>query len=121
MSRTELEKSFGIEGEAAEILDEEYFEPARRKDIVARMIRNLLSNSMDGDKPTAASLPYLNLLLELEPDSASDRFTRAMLRGMGGDKPGAREDVQWLITQASSNLSGEQRFQLQQWLDSLED
>ena len=121
MNRTELEKSFGIEGEAAEILDEEYFEPARRKDIVARMIRNLLSNSMDGDKPTAASLPYLNLLLELEPDSASDRFTRAMLRGMGGDKPGAREDVQWLITQASSNLSGEQRFQLQQWLDSLEE
>lgn len=121
MSRSELEKSFTTEEDTGENLDDAYFEPAERKAIVVRMIRNLLSNSMDGDRPTVASLPYLNLLLELEPDSAADRFTRAMLRGMGGDKPGAREDVQWLISQAASNLSDEQRFQLQQWLDSLQE
>lgn len=121
MSRSELEKSFTTEEDAGENLDDAYFEPAERKAIVVRMIRNLLSNSMDGDRPTVESLPYLNLLLELEPSSAADRFTRAMLRGMGGDKPGAREDVQWLISQASSNLSDEQRFQLQQWLDSLQE
>jgi cytochrome c553 len=44
-----------------------------------------------------------------------------MLKGVRGDKAGAREDVLWLMEESNAELSEEQRAKLADWLESLSD
>ncbi len=74
----------------------ETLEPSRKRDIISRMIRNLLSIAEKESVP-ADSLHYLDLILALQPDSSLDRLQRARLRAQQNDTAGAKEDVQWLI------------------------
>jgi regulator of sirC expression with transglutaminase-like and TPR domain len=120
MGRSEVELSLMADG-AEDSLPDEFFAPAERKAVVIRMIRNLVGNTMEDEMPTSETLPYLNLLLEIEPDSVADRVSRAMLKGVRGDKAGAREDVLWLMEESNAELSEEQRAKLADWLESLSD
>ncbi len=92
--------------------------PASKKSIVLRMIKNLLSGALDEPEPAERALPYLNLVLALEPESPPERFARARLRQSAGDKPGASADVQWLLDNSEALPPGV-RGQLEQWQQSL--
>jgi len=94
-------------------------EPARKRDIILRMIRNLVGPALESRKPAAESLPYLNLLLEIDPAAARERLNRAMLRERAGDKKGARADVAWLWEHLPEGTREEQREMLEQWMERL--
>ena len=65
--------------------------PATRKEIILRMLRNLMNAEPSGE------LRYLNVILALSPDSAADRFARAMLHYRAGDHGAAKEDLKHLL------------------------
>ena len=90
------------EGEARS----ELMEPARKRDVIIRMLRNLQGVAR-GEDTTVNSLRYLGLILALQPNSAIDRLDRARLRAKSGDSPGAKEDVQWLLDHSPPGFDAE--------------
>jgi regulator of sirC expression with transglutaminase-like and TPR domain len=93
--------------------------PATNREIILRMIRNLLGPLMETRSPAREALPYLDLLLALDPESARERVSRAMLRERTGDRRGARVDVGWLWEHLPEGGPEEQREMLEQWLERL--
>ncbi len=73
---------------------EEHFKPATKKEIVIRMLKNLIGVA---PRTSERALPYLNLLLALSPDDALEHWRRASIRLESGDRSQAREDLRWLI------------------------
>ena len=98
--------------------DPEMLKPASKRDIVLRMIKNLLASALDEEEKAQSAMPYLNLVLALEPQSPPERFARARLRQTSGDKLGATADVRWLIDNAGELPEGV-RGQLERWLESM--
>lgn len=98
--------------------DPEMLKPSTKRDIVMRMIKNLLASALDEEGKAQGAMPYLNLVLALDPQSPPERFARARLRQTSGDKPGATEDVRWLIENAGDLPEGV-RGQLERWLESM--
>ncbi|MBI5772590.1 MAG: trypsin-like peptidase domain-containing protein [Verrucomicrobia bacterium] len=90
--------------EAAEIVQantggafrEEYLTPATKREIVVRMLRNLVSIALKAEA-TDNLLRYLDVLLAIAPDSGMDYWSRAVLRLRAGDRAGAKEDLRWLM------------------------
>ncbi len=74
----------------------ELMAPATNREIIVRMLRNLIGVAARGGTP-ASALPYLDVVLALTPDAAEDRLQRAQLRIRTGDRDGAREDLKWLL------------------------
>ena len=75
---------------------EEDLQPAGKRDIIVRVLRNLLGLT-EGASGAAESARYLDLIVALQPDSAADRFARARARLQSGDTAGGKTDLQWLI------------------------
>lgn len=78
-----------------ELLDEHLL-PATKKQIVMRMLRNLESAAFDMEEPEKV-LPYLELLVALDPEDPYERLKRGMLRARVQNRDGAREDFSWLL------------------------
>ncbi|MBI3867842.1 MAG: tetratricopeptide repeat protein [Verrucomicrobia bacterium] len=74
----------------------ELLEAPRKRDIVVRMIRNLLKGAHD-EEASGDALRYLDLLIALQPTAPADRLERARLRAQLNDAAGAKEDIQWLL------------------------
>ena len=74
----------------------EHLDPPSKKDIVLRMIRNLVGLEMDAGRPEIAR-PYIDLILQISPEEASERFSRALLRYQAGETDGAKKDLEWLL------------------------
>ena len=100
-------------------LADEFFEPARKKDIVTRMVANLRGDALESPSSAKQALPYLNLLIALDPADLRSRLMRGKAREISGDRPGAREDVSWLKENPPPDLPDEQRIFLERWLQSL--
>ncbi|HUR45944.1 MAG TPA: transglutaminase family protein [Candidatus Saccharimonadales bacterium] len=77
-------------------LKDEHLKPATKREIILRMLRNLVGASERSDSP-ADSLPYLDLIIALAPDSAIDRLNRARLRLQNRELAEARQDLRWLL------------------------
>lgn len=92
---------------------------ATNRDIILRMIRNLLGPLLESRSAAREALPYLDLVLTLEPDAARERVSRAMLRERSGDKRGARLDVGWLWEHLPEGSREDQREMLEQWMERL--
>ncbi|HSJ02466.1 MAG TPA: tetratricopeptide repeat protein [Verrucomicrobium sp.] len=75
-------------------------EPATPRAMILRLLYNLTSFSR---KPEQA-LPYLDLILALDPGSAGERLNRAFTRMKTGDGPGAKEDLKKLLEDAPDGL-----------------
>ncbi len=77
-----------------EVFDASTLEPATTKDITVRMLRNLIG-VVQGDEevPPPAAIPYLSMLIAVEPDNAGHRVMRYSLRAQSHDLAGAREDL----------------------------
>ncbi|HEY1171825.1 MAG TPA: transglutaminase family protein [Verrucomicrobiae bacterium] len=75
---------------------EEAFEPMTKRQIVVRMLSNLLNSSLDKDTP-AESVRYLDTMVALMPEDAGMRLRRAGMRLQMGDTQGSRGDLRWLL------------------------
>lgn len=93
--------------------------PTTKQAILLRMLRNLLGAAFDESRSIRESLPYLDLVLAIDPKSAAERLTRAQLRERLGEKTGAREDVSWLIDNFPEDGPPELMQQLDRWMQSL--
>lgn len=100
-------------------LPEQFLEPATKRDILLRMLRNLLGSGFEETRAIRESLPYLDLVLAIDPKAAMERLTRAQLRQRIGEKAGARDDVNWLIENFPDDGPPEMIQQLDRWLQSL--
>jgi serine protease Do len=86
---------------------DEALQPASKRDIIVRMLRNLISIS-DRSNLALDTTRYLDLVVALLPDSAPDRLARARARLQTGDISGAKADLKWLLDQrpAGADLDG---------------
>ena len=94
---------------------EEHLRPATKRDIIARMLRNL-QGIAERSGSAAEVLHYLDLIVAVAPDSASDRLLRARLRIQTRDKPGAKEDLKWILDQQPDGVNLERVAELYQSL-----
>jgi regulator of sirC expression with transglutaminase-like and TPR domain len=88
--------------------------PATKKEIILRMLRNLIGVELDSGGKGA--LPYLNVLLALSPEEASERLSRAIVLYQSGQKAEAREDIGWLLEKQPPGVNLDR---LQEWYDSI--
>jgi regulator of sirC expression with transglutaminase-like and TPR domain len=117
-------KELTVEQAALQLTDSGEFEeesltPATKRDILLRMLRNLLGTTFDETRSIRDSLPYLDLVLAIDPKAAAERLTRAQLRQRLGEKAAAREDVSWLIENFPDDGPPELIQQLDRWMQSL--
>jgi regulator of sirC expression with transglutaminase-like and TPR domain len=93
------------------VLREDDLKPATKREIIVRMLRNLIGVAARSETPGTA-LRHLDLLLALAPDAAGERLNRALLRAQSGDKPGAKEDVTWLLDHQAPGLDADRLREL---------
>ena len=77
-------------------LREEQLRSATKREIVTRIIRNLMGIAQRSEL-NDATLRYLDLIVTLNPDSSLERLNRGMLRLRAGESAGARQDLKWLL------------------------
>ncbi len=94
-------------------------QPASKKDIILRMIRNLLTRALATENPAKEAMPYVNLLLTIDPEAFRERFTRARLRETAGNLSGAAEDIGWLLAHPPKDMDEPQRLALEELLAKL--
>jgi regulator of sirC expression with transglutaminase-like and TPR domain len=91
--------------------DKTFLDPQPKRAIVIRMLRNLIGvagNTGDAD----ALLRYVETVLAIDPDSAADRWFRAVLRFQTGRIDEAIEDTQWLLKERPDGVELERVRQL---------
>lgn len=94
LTRSEAqEQIFEATGEGFRDAD---YRRASKREIIVRMLRNLLGIAERGGS-AAAHLRYLDVIVALTPDSVPDRLNRARLRLQAADTPGAKEDFKWIL------------------------
>lgn len=84
------------QGHSEVAIVDEHFRPATKKEMIERMLRNLLGLVSPLEKP-AQALGYLELLVAIDGNEPSDHWRRAVLRRQIGDIIGAKEDLRWLL------------------------
>ncbi|MBL9152501.1 MAG: tetratricopeptide repeat protein [Verrucomicrobiales bacterium] len=92
------------------------FEASPPREIVIRMLRNLIGIDMQERRPEDA-LPYIDLLLVVSPEEPQERFQRALLRVQTKNLDGAKTDLDWLLQHRPPGIDYDR---LQQFRDQLE-
>lgn len=83
--------------------------PATKAQIITRMVNNLLGFTQgDNRLPPPEAIPYLSLLIALEPGDMSSHFQRAAARSSTGDHAGAREDLKVILDNPPPTMDEEQ-------------
>lgn len=98
-------------------LPEEFLQPATKREVVLRILRNLVGIALEDESEAKEAMGYLNLILAIDPRAAIERITRARLNQRLGQKAAASEDVEWLVKNLPVDAS--QLEQLDQWRQSL--
>jgi regulator of sirC expression with transglutaminase-like and TPR domain len=104
MSREEAERK--VQDFTDQPLKDEHFKVLSKRDIIVRMLNNLL-NVAQREKDRDGMLRYLNAILAVDPESARSRGMRALLRQQAGDREGALQDVDWLLEHQPEGLDVE--------------
>ncbi len=78
--------------------------PSTKKEIILRMLRNLIGIEL-GSEESANAIPYLNLYLALAPESPGERLNRALLLYQNSDHARAREDLRWLLDRKPAGMN----------------
>lgn len=86
--------------------------PAGKRDIVIRILHNLLNVARETDP--GAALRYLELIVALAPENAVERLNRAVMRIQTGDRAGARNDLKWILEKEPGELDLERVRELYQ-------
>ena len=95
---------------------ESAFDPAPAKSIATRMLRNLVDIEINQKQTPASAENYIELLLAIDPESAHERFQRALLRVQDENFSGAREDLDWLLEKRPPGID---YMRLEQFRDSI--
>ncbi len=77
-------------------LEKEHLEPAAPRDVILRMLYNLMGVARQED-PTAGPLPYLDAILAIDPKRSQERWVRAVLRYQAKRYRAALADAGWLL------------------------
>ncbi len=101
LSRGEIEEL--VWGFTGRTLREEHLRKATSREIIVRMLRNLLGIA-ERNGLTDEALRYLDTIIALAPEEPLDRLNRALLRIRAGDPARAKEDLEWLIDEAPDGL-----------------
>jgi len=94
-----------------EQIGEEAFAPAKKRDIITRMLRNLLGIAQRNGSATEA-MRYLDMIVALNPDSAGDRLQRARVQMQRGENAAAKEDLRWVLDHESQGVDLERLTEL---------
>jgi len=94
----------------------ESFLPAEGRDIVLRILRNLVDIEINQRGQPAEASKFLEVVLALNPEAAGERFQRALLRVQEKNIDGARDDLDWLLDRRPPGLDYQR---LQEYRDSL--
>jgi len=89
--------------------------PAEKRAIIVRMLRNLFAIA-EQEGSASDALRYQEVLVGLLPDAAAERWQRARMRLQSGDRPGAKEDVKWLLDRQPPGLDVDRLEELYQSL-----
>ena len=100
---TQAEVSAIVLAATGEAPTEKDFRPATKREIILRMLRNL-SNATETGGAAAGSLPYLDMILALDPEAMANRLERARLRLQSGDAAGAKQDFKWFLDNAPAGF-----------------
>lgn len=95
---------------------EKDFEPATKKEIVVRMLHNLISVA-ESEKDMSSMLRYLDGIVAVNPDAHEERWARAYFRFQGGQRQGSIEDCDYLLKHAPAVLDLERVRELRSILD----
>jgi regulator of sirC expression with transglutaminase-like and TPR domain len=117
LSRAEAAKK--VEGTAGIPLQEEHLKPALKRDILIRMLHNLINvarQERDGPK----MLHYLDAIIGIDPKTADERWTRAVLRAQAGQVAEARADIDWLLEHKWEGVEHEKILEFRRLLDKME-
>ena len=95
--------------------------PATKKSVILRMIGNLTNAIIGDDTMKPEILPYLNLILEIDPSSWRQRGQRAMLRMRAKDIEGTRDDLRKILENPPAEMDEDQVQQLQRLFQNLGD
>ena len=85
------------------------------RDIVLRMLRNLMGLAQESDSP-AELLCYVETVVALQPDSAFDRWSRAVLLIQSRQFGAAKKDLEWLLQAKPTGLDLERVLEIYQSL-----
>ncbi|MDP7051685.1 MAG: transglutaminase family protein [Verrucomicrobiota bacterium] len=85
------------------------------REIVLRMLRNLMGAVPEDGSPTEL-LRYIETVVALQPDSAFDRWSRAVLLIQTRQYDPAKKDLEWLLQTKPTGLDLERVLQLYQSL-----
>ena len=99
-------------------IDGEALKPAAKKTVIMRMINNLIG-AVAGEGLRPETLPYLNLVLELDPESWRSRGQRAMLRMRAKDIEGTRDDLRKILENPPDEMDEDQVQQLRRLFQNL--
>ncbi len=84
-------------------LEQRHIEPAGKKAILVRMLRNLINIDLNSGDATQA-LPRLDLLLTIAPAEASERLSRALLLYQANQWARALEDIEWILQEQPAGI-----------------
>ena len=82
-------------------VDEKQFQPATPRAMILRMLYSMTSFA----KKPAQSLPYLDLILAIDPDSSQERLNRALTRMKTNNVGGAKKDLEKLMEDHPPDLN----------------
>ena len=80
----------GLDSRASEM------EAAQPGEIITRMLRNLQAIAIE-EREFADALSYVEIIVDLNPESPQDRLNRALLNLQVGNPGQARPDLQWIL------------------------
>ena len=92
-------------------LRDEQLKAASKRDIITRMLQNLLRIAQHTES-SADALRYLDVIVALAPDAPLERYSRALLRLRSGDQTGAKEDFKWLLDKQPAEINLEKLTEL---------
>lgn len=98
-----------------EMTDED-LEPMTPKQIVVRILHNLLSVARS-ERDAPAMIRYVDAILAVSPESMEERGLRASLRFQVGDLEGAEADVDWLLEKKPEGIDLDRLGQLKRFLE----
>ena len=101
LTREELAKRY--REQTGEPLNDSHLEASTSREILSRMLNNLLSIAIQ-EKDAQSMLRYLDAMLAIRPDSARSHFLRMLTARQLNDVEIAKRDARWLLIQQPSGI-----------------
>ncbi len=94
LSRADADRK--VKGITGERLKDEHLAAAGKRQIIVRMLHNLLGLAR-GERDVKGALRYLDGIVAVRPEAGEERWMRAVIRSQTGAKAEALADVEWLL------------------------